>query len=200
VRTESPPAPGRAGPDRWRGLLHDVGHGLAAVSYLAEALRADPALSGTARARLDLLARELERLLALVAGESGGTAEPVELRGLLAELAAARDRPGHAAVLVRPGAGVRLRTAPIPLWRMLTNLVDNAVRAAGPGGEVQLGARTERDRVAVEITDDGPGFDRAPPGVGLGVVRGLARACGARLLLERRVPRGTRARLVFPAD
>ena len=41
----------------------------------------------------------------------------------------------EAAVMLRPGPEVQVMASPVLLWRVLTNLVDNAVRAAGrPAG------------------------------------------------------------------
>ena len=200
MRTETPPAPARSDPDRrWRGLLHDLGHGLATVSYLADDMRTDPALSGTARHRLELMGRDLARLLDLVAGDPAPP-EPVDVRVLLGQVAAARDC-GSPVLALRPGEPVMLCTDPTLLWRMVSNLVDNAVRAAGPGGVVELAAADDAGAVRLEITDDGPGIGGGPAGtasMGLGIVTGLARACGGELHLDAAGPRGTCARLVFP--
>ncbi|WP_243788236.1 sensor histidine kinase KdpD [Saccharopolyspora gloriosae] len=208
MRTESLPAPAPPGAERCqRGLLHDLGHGLAAVSYLAEGMRADGELPPAAMARLEVLSRELARLLDLVAsGAEPAEAAPVELRGLLARLATARARAGAPALRVRPGGPVLVQADETAVWRMLSNLVDNAMRAAGPGGVVELGITRHPapddgpGTVTVEIVDDGPGFGRGPggaSGLGLGIVTGLARECGARLHLDSAPLRGTRARLVF---
>lgn len=221
VRTESLPAPAPPGAERClRGLLHDLGHGLAAVSYLAEGVRADGELSPAAADRLEVMSRELARLLDLVAsGAVPAEPAPVELRDLLARLATVRARAGAPTLMVRPGAPVAVRADATAVWRMISNLVDNAMRAAGPGGVVELGvtrhpspdATAQREAlgepgfasgtVTVEIVDDGPGFGSGPggaEGLGLGIVTGLARECGARLHLDPAPLGGTRARLVFP--
>lgn len=205
VRTGSLPAPAPPGADRWlRGLLHDLGHGLAAASYLTEGMRAEAELPARARDRLELVHQELVRLLELVsAGGAPGEPVAVELRGLLGGLAASRAGAGAPTLLVRPGAPVHVRADPAAVWRMLANLLDNAARAAGPGGVVELGAtRHPGGAVTAEVVDDGPGLGRAPAagsGLGLGIVTALAQSCGARLHLDPAPRRGTRARLVFPA-
>ncbi|GAB2674252.1 hypothetical protein GCM10027271_38840 [Saccharopolyspora gloriosae] len=209
VRTESLPAPAPPAAERClRGLLHDLGHGLAAVSYLAEGMRADGALPPAATDRLEVMSQELARLLDLVAsGAAPAEPVPVELHGLLGRLATARARAGAPTLLVRPGAPVPVRADATAVWRMLSNLLDNAMRAAGPHGVVELGitrspaAEPGGGTATVEISDDGPGFGRGPDGaagLGLGIVTGLAQECGARLHLDPAPLRGTRARLVFP--
>jgi signal transduction histidine kinase len=87
---------------------------------------------------------------------------------------------------------------------VITNLVDNAVRAAGPTGRVRLGvhpARSVGQDVVIDVVDDGPGFPFGPPGSslrGLELVNRLLTACGGRLELHEAAPHGTRARVVLP--
>jgi len=129
-------------------------------------------------------------------------AEPVEVSEALTR-AATRH----------PGAGVRVETAgesglvvplgPGELDRVLTNLVDNAVRHAR--SRVVVSAQQVADRVRITITDDGPGipagerdrmrerFTRLDPargrdsggtGLGLAIVAALVDRRGGRLLLD----------------
>ncbi|CAN5808837.1 ATP-binding protein [soil metagenome] len=68
------------------------------------------------------------------------------------------------------------------LNQVWTNLVANAADAVGPGGRIVLRARSEDDRVLIEVEDDGPGisesdlphvfdafFTTKPPGKGVGL-------------------------------
>lgn len=188
-----------------RGMLHDLGHGLATLSVLLEAARGDASFDDPL---LDLVERETARLLA-VAHRGAGYApavEPVGLRDFLEQVAVPARYAGAAAVVVSPGPEVLVRTDPALLWRIVSNLVGNAVRAAGPAGTVELvvfetpGAGG-RD-VVLDITDDGPGFDRGPSGaagLGLDIVRRLLGSCGGRLEIHAGRPRGTRMRVVLPA-
>ncbi|WP_093146387.1 sensor histidine kinase [Saccharopolyspora antimicrobica] len=184
-----------------RSLLHDLGHGLATLSYLADGLRADPGLPGDALHRLRLMELELDRLLQLV-----DLREPREeafaLRELLTQLVAVTALRGPADVVLVEGPELTIRTDQTLLWRMVTNLLDNAVRAAGRGGRVAVAVREVLGEVRVEITDDGPGFGNGPRGsasLGLGIVLALAQRCGAELRVDPAPGGGTCARLVFPA-
>ncbi len=55
--------------------------------------------------------------------------------------------------------------SPALLWRVLTNVVDNAARAAGPSGRVgvTVGSGRAAPRAAIEVIDDGPGFGQGRP-------------------------------------
>jgi signal transduction histidine kinase len=108
--------------------------------------------------------------------------------------------------------------------RVVDNLVENALRALepGPGGHMVLGARRGgladgRPAVVLAVSDDGPGFppgalprvfDRtyradaarsgAGSGLGLTIVRDLARAHGGDAIAENLAPRGARVSVVLP--
>ncbi len=187
-----------------RGLLHDVGHGLATLSYLADGLREDPQVPGGARYRLELMAEELVRLRELLDLRAEPAAERVAVRDLLERLAAVTALSTGVAVEVLPGEDAVLRTDRTLLWRMVRNLLDNAVRAAGQRGRVQIALERDADEVVIDVVDDGPGFGAGPAGsasLGLRVVRGLAEECGASVRQAcRGAERGARVGLAFPAD
>jgi signal transduction histidine kinase len=193
-----------------RGLLHDLGHDLLTVSCLAQSVLSDTGISEKTRRRVSLIGQETTRLMELVR-TTGGTAQVpavVDVRELLREIATLADQANTVSVTVLPGETVLLHTDEQTLWRMLTNLVGNAVRAAGAErgpGTVELTV-TRSTVVAIEVSDNGAGFgcgDGAPNGwmsLGLAIVSGLAGRIGARVLTSRREPRGTTVRLEFPAE
>ncbi|MFD7104238.1 sensor histidine kinase [Streptomyces celluloflavus] len=218
---------------RQRQLVADASHELrnpiAAVrSRLEVALAGEPgpALAEAVRAalgdteRLQRIAADL-LLLARLDAHPPRAAEPVDLALLAAEEAARRRAP-RVPLAVRAQAPVPVRGDPAQLERLLTNLVDNALRYAAsrvritaeplPGGGARL-----------EVADDGPGIapadrelvferfarldaardrERGGSGLGLAIARGLARAHGGDLTVAGE-PDGllTGARLVasFPA-
>ncbi|MDR7300166.1 sensor histidine kinase [Haloactinomyces albus] len=184
-----------------RGLLHDLGQGLGTLSLLTDGIHDDPALSAETRYRLKLMAQELSRLVDLAALPVGEPIlDTVDVRELLGQLVSLTALSSRATVVLRPGADVALCTDRTLLWRMVVNLVDNAVRAAGPDGTVEIAVGDECG-VVVEVIDDGPGFGDGPGGVasqGLGIVLDLARRCGAHLQVCPAEHGGTCARLVFP--
>ena len=113
--------------------------------------------------------------------------------------------------------GVVVRADPATSQRLLTNLVDNAVRHArsgvcvavvsGPGGAVLSVTDDgpgipagDRERVFDRFTriDSGRGRDSGGAGLGLAIVRELVRAHGGTVTLEDAEP-GLRAVVTLPA-
>jgi signal transduction histidine kinase len=102
------------------------------------------------------------------------------------------------------------------LTQMLVNLVENALRHAGPDAHVRVAAAEAGARATVSVVDDGPGvpepereklFDRfyrlersrSTPGSGLGLalVAAIARLHGAAVVLDDAAP-GLRVAVAFP--
>ena len=106
---------------------------------------------------------------------------------------------------------------PVALKRLVSNLVENALKY---GGRARGRAFSEDGMAIIEIDDDGPGvppadlervfepFYRGEPsrnretggmGLGLAVVRSLARAHGGDVTLANRLGGGLRATVKLPA-
>ncbi|QFU87261.1 sensor histidine kinase KdpD [Amycolatopsis sp. YIM 10] len=185
-------------------FLHDLGHSLATLSYLVEAVRADGSLREDTRRRVDAIEQETHRLLgavrhAMSPGDRPRTAV-VDVREVLEQIVSLVSLAGETTVVLLPGKPVSLLVDESLLWRMVTNLIDNAVRAAGPGGRVEVSAGEERGVITVEVADDGPGFGAGPAGwasLGLGIVERLAEACGCGFQVMTAGSGGTRVRLAF---
>jgi len=122
-----------------------------------------------------------------------------------------------------PEAGeILVRADPDAFAQILINLVDNAVKFSAKAArhEVEIGCRLLRDRMEFRVRDYGPGvpqdqmkeifrlFYRAEgaltretlgTGIGLALVKGLARAMGGSVDLVNRDP-GAEFRLILPAQ
>jgi signal transduction histidine kinase len=190
-----------------RGVLHDLGHQLMTLSLLAEAVRADAALTGQARRRMELVEQEMFRAMDMItdhlsASEPGPTAsgpDPLDIRDLAGQAAQLAGVAYGATVELLPGRPTILRISPADAWRVLSNLVDNAARSAGPDGRVEISVRQEIDTV-IDVLDNGPGFGQGPAGsagLGLSVVRELLERTDGQLDFTARPGGGTRARVVF---
>jgi len=190
-----------------RGLLHDLGHEMTTLSYLVEAVRGDVSLPADSGHRLELLSLEMSRLLDIIrhglTGEVAGGAEPVSVRELATQLARLAQVTYAAEVSLLPGADVAVAVNRVLLWRVLSNVLDNAVRAAGPAGRVTLGIRPGDDVAIIDVTDDGPGFGAGPPGaasLGLEVVTSLLESCGGSLAVQAPPEGGTTVLVTLPRE
>ncbi len=192
---------------RIRGLRHDLGHQILTLSLLAESVRDDKTLSADSRRRMELVVHEMLRALDMITDYipadasrlAGGDSASVDVRALADEIRQLAELACETSVVLRPGRPAIVRVSPTLLWRVVTNLVDNAVRAAGPGGHVEIGVRQEIDTV-IEIADDGPGFGNGPDGaagLGLSVARQLLDVAGGRLEIGHLPGGGTCARVIF---
>ena len=105
--------------------------------------------------------------------------------------------------------------------QMLLNVISNAIKFTDAGGWVRISARVEKDMVELVVSDNGIGiaehdlpklgnpfvqadisYDRSYDGAGLGlsVVKGLARLHGGRLEISSRLGHGTTATIVLPLE
>jgi two-component system sensor histidine kinase MtrB len=150
-----------------------------------------------------------------------------EVLRVTAERFTARASSDGSTIEVVEGAdGLSLAADRLALDRILANLVDNAlaVLAARGGGHVRLSARIVEPAasgsgpaIAFSVADDGPGFppggaeraferfyrgdpSRSGPGSGLGltIVRELARAHGGFTIAENLSPHGARVSAILP--
>lgn len=183
-----------------RRFLDDLGHELSLLSALVELVR-DADVDAITRNQIDLIEQETERLCALVRDRVVKAPEPgiLHVRPLLEQLVSLTAASDGVQVLFSSENDVRMRIDGRLLWRMVSNLLENAIRAAGPRGRVEVVASGGQD-VLIEIGHDAPGGKPSANGsspLALSLVSGLARACGGRLVV-RAADRGTYAQLVFP--
>jgi signal transduction histidine kinase len=189
-----------------RGLLHDLGHEVTTLSYLVDAVRGDTSLPADSGYRLELLSLEMSRMRDIIrhglAGDGAGDAGPVNVRDLAAQLAELAQAAYAADVTLLPGPAAVVTISPVLLWRVLSNVVANAARAAGRTGTVTMAVR-QAGTTVIDVTDDGPGFGAGPPGtasLGLEVVTALLESCGGALAVERPPRGGTSVLVALPAD
>jgi len=187
--------------DRLRLLLHDLRHYVAAGLLLYdEGELTDDEL----RSRLRTGQRLFHQLSAVVDREATGVDPPpmpIDV-GELVEDCVSIFRHGHPGLDVQTSVCGELacqidREA---LHRALTNVVENAARAAGDRGRVTVQAWSDTDVVLVEVTDDGRGFGQIPHGSGHGLqtVNEVVRSAHGTLEIRSGPDAGTRVRLVIP--
>jgi signal transduction histidine kinase len=209
-----------------RGALHDLRNPLQLVrGFVATALQSPGVPDEVARelrvaqgaaARAIDLAETL--LLAEVPQRYRPKIEPLDVASIVAEVAAQAARVAEAA-----GVTLRLDVPPgLPcaigdrrsLYRILDNLILNALRHTAAGGQVAIGADCEDGRVGLHISDTGRGMpgrelqrllhgrpDDAPAKgrLGLWIVRHLVTGMGGELQGDSRPGEGVSLSVALPA-
>jgi two-component system sensor histidine kinase KdpD len=183
-----------------RAVSHDLRSPLTAISAAAGAL-GSPTLDTDQRSELtDVITTETARLTRLVedlldlSRLESGTAEPRPEPSSIEEVV---DAAARAPSLRDARLDIELdddlppvQADPVQLERVLSNLLENAVRYSSNGEPVAVRASTTGTRLQLRITDHGPGiaaddlerifepFYRAPGAAGRGSGLGLAIAKG----------------------
>lgn len=168
--------------------------------------------------RLGHMERQVRDMLTFVRGEAPPS-ETLDAADLLRQLREAIDpqllaagASCEASLDCPPGRTVDVNRDGV--IGAVLNLVDNALQAGGAGTRIGLRVVAGAGRIGIEIRDDGPGmsedvlrrvgqdfFSTRPGGTGLGiaVVRSVARAHGGELDIHSRPGEGTRACLWLAA-
>jgi signal transduction histidine kinase len=163
--------------DTIRALLHDLRQPLAAILLLSGTEAGDIArkmegISGQARWLADLV----ETVLSGAAGDEVGSTDLVHVvEAAVARATATADCTIAVGILETPEVWAR----PVALSRALACVLDNAIRAAGPGGRVDVGVHTAGDGIHLTVADDGPGLGQVAgrTSLGLTTTRAMVAAC-----------------------
>ncbi len=192
---------------------HELRSPMTALSLQAQRLSGSD-MPGDAQERLHALQQGIERnrhlldqLLAMARAQepSAHEAGPVALQDVfrrvledLMPLAEARQID----IGMAEGPDVRLRMHAVDVMTVVKNLVDNAIRYAPEGGQVDLSARVKDGNVLIEVEDNGPGvpaservrvFDafyrvagsgQAGSGLGLSIAKAIVDCWGGQIELH----------------
>lgn len=199
---------------------HDLRQPLYAIMLLIEnmrrrapvgAERETAALRTCARTIDELLDRMLE-IARLESGKAEAQIEETPLQGIFERLMLEFGPEAQAREinLTCVATSVVIKTDAHLLTCILRNFLSNALRYSA-GGKVLMGARRQRDRVRIEVLDQGPGIaqehmeaifepfyqignaERAPEkghGLGLSIARGMATMMGAEIEARSRLGHG----------
>jgi signal transduction histidine kinase len=172
---------------------------------------------------LSHLIDDLFELSRIEAGALTLTREPVMVGDLISD-ALERLRPQAEArsVALTGSADAALPAVSLDahhISRVLTNLIENALRHTPAGGQVQVQARRDGARLSLEVIDTGEGiaaadlphvFDRfyrgeksrsresGGAGLGLSISKGIVEAHGGTIRAESLQPHGTRVSVMLP--
>lgn len=172
--------------------------------------------------RLDHLTRELYDLATIESGQLELEHESVDLRGLVRDVIADFGPEATSVGLdfrQEIAENTVVRTDRRGLYRILSNLVDNAVKYNRKGGWVEVWAGTEGDEITIRVSDSGEGIppgelravsqrfyrvDRARTpgqgglGLGLAIVKHMVQYMGGKLDLRSREGVGTTVTITLP--
>jgi K+-sensing histidine kinase KdpD len=212
-------------------LSHDLRTPLTALVGASAALCEDRLEVGQRRAFSHMVAEEARRLNRLVTNlleltrlESGGVRAkqvPQTIDEVIGSALCRLERQLEGRC-VRTDVPEHIPMAafdPVLIEQVIINLVENAMRHAGPSSPIEIASRFEVDRILVEVADHGPGvrsgdeekvFDklyrgpnavRGDGGVGLGltICRAIVTAHDGRIWLENRKGGGAVVRFTLPA-
>jgi signal transduction histidine kinase len=207
-------------------IAHELGNPLNAISGHVQLLARDRTCPEPVREQVQVIDREVKRMTSVIrrfldsARALTPRPEPVELAELLDEalslnvsaearkrLEVVRDVPPEIGVAAVDPALVR---------HVLGNFLSNAVDAMPRGGRLSVRARRSGDRLALAVSDTGPGIDpetrkrifepfftTKPPGqgtgLGLAICREIAAALHGHVDVESHPGRGSTFTLIVPA-
>lgn len=189
---------------QYRLIRHDIQHQIGTIMLLAQVVSGANDVGRATRVRIDQLLGETRWLDELIRAYDRDC-EPAPVQPLRADAVV-----GEAVAALGAATGVRVSFVATPtwavvdrlgLWRAVRNILDNACRAAGPGGQVRVRVAEVDGAAVIDTCDDGPGFGAGPAGlaqVGLGIVREVAEASGGTVDIDRSDLGGCRVRLVLP--
>jgi signal transduction histidine kinase len=196
-------------------LLHEVRSPVAALVAIADAY---PGADAARRQRLLELAEaalvSIERLL-VEAPTVSLRAERLDVGRIARDAAETAALTSGYSVVSRTEAGLSVIGDPERLRQALDNLIGNGIGHSREGGEVTVSTAARGTSIAIEVADEGDGIpaadlermfepgvrlttDRPGSGLGLAVVRAIARAHGGEVEVESTPGQGSTFRLVLP--
>ncbi len=207
-------------------IAHELGNPLNAISGHVQLLAREPGCPEPMREQLEVVGREVRRMTAIIrrfldsARELTPHPEAVELRQVVDEAlslnvsAEARDRLEVTCDV--PGDLGPVAVDPSLVRHVLGNFLSNAVDAMAEGGRLEVRARRVGDRIAISVSDTGPGigpeerkrifepfYTTKPPGkgtgLGLSICREIAAALHGHIDVESQRGQGATFTLVVPA-
>jgi signal transduction histidine kinase len=175
-----------------RELCHDLAVPATSIKLLTHVAAAESDPGPAMLARLRQISEEASRIADICGyfldqpGDAGP--QPVDTGAadlhILAAETADSMRWRYSGVVSVTTEPATVAAHPVVVIRILTNLLDNACRAAGPGGRVQVTVRRDGGQASLVIADSGPGFGHAESGkasLGLSIVAAMVRRGGGSL-------------------
>ncbi len=201
-------------------VIHDLKNLVAQLSLLlanAEKHKHNPEFQADMLDTVENAVARMNKVLAqLRRGSDTAQAQSIALADILADAAASKQAFKLRPAVDLPPASLRVRAERERLTRAIGHLLQNALEATPPGGQVTLRGFLESAQAIVEIADTGSGMDEefirtrlfqpfdSTKGAGMGIgayeCRETVRALGGQLEVDSTPGRGTRFRISLPLD
>jgi len=201
-------------------VIHDLKNLVAQLSLLlanAEKHKHNPEFQADMLETIENAVARMNKVLAqLRRGSDETRAQSVALAAILNEAAASKQAFKLRPALDLPPPSLRVRAERERLTRAVGHLLQNALEATPPSGQVTLRGFEEAGQAIVEISDSGSGMDDtfirtrlfqpfdSTKGAGMGIgayeCRETIRALGGQLEVDSVPGRGTRFRISLPLD
>jgi len=201
-------------------VIHDLKNLIAQLSLLlanAEKHKDNPEFQADMLDTVENAVARMNKVLAqLRRGSDQAQAQSVALADILTDAAASKHAFKLRPAVDLPPASLRVRAERERLTRAIGHLLQNALEATPPSGQVTLRGFEESAQAIVEITDSGIGMDDtfirtrlfqpfdSTKGAGMGIgayeCRETILALGGQLEVDSTPGRGTRFRISLPLD
>jgi len=201
-------------------VIHDLKNLVAQLSLLlanAEKHKHNPEFQADMLDTIENAVARMNKVLAqLRRGSDEAQAQSVALADILSEAAASKQAFKLRPTLALPPAHLHVRAERERLTRAIGHLLQNALEATPPSGQVTLRGFEESGQAMIEITDSGSGMDDdfirtrlfqpfdSTKGAGMGIgayeCRETLRALGGTIEVDSMPGSGTRFRLSLPLD
>jgi signal transduction histidine kinase len=188
---------------RLRQICHDARQELAVIAALIDRVLSAQQLSVDQEDDLLAVRRVTSELAAAMRETAVGDAvsAPTDISAILRTVAIQSAVVDGARITVAVDDRLTLNCSATQARRVVRNLIENARRAAGPDGWVELRATRVAGELLIEVEDSGSGFGSAPPGlasIGLSVVHDWLATAGGRLRIDDGPGHGALVQLWFP--
>ncbi|MFN3169957.1 MAG: ATP-binding protein [Hyphomicrobiales bacterium] len=205
--------------DQRTAMLSGVSHDLRTILTrfkLELALLSDEKAAQEMGRDVDEMQAMLEGYLAFARGDDGEVSIPSDVEALLDDIAHTAKATDHEVTVSFQGSAIA-SVKPLAFKRLVTNLVNNALRHADT---VTVHAERKTEELVVSVDDDGPGIpeakredvfrpfyrldearnlDESGTGLGLAIARDIARAHGGDITLHDSSLGGLKATITIPA-
>jgi K+-sensing histidine kinase KdpD len=190
-------------------LCHDITLSLATVRTLAELASGEPDVPPPVMRRLQQVASEAKTITALCGNVLDPPKEASAVRlDLVAAKAVESARLATTTAVELCAEPVEVLGHSSSIWRLITNLVDNACRVAGPRGNVRVSVGRSEAGVYLDVADSGHdrregtrerrSSQRHGPPLGLRIVGEIVEAHSGLIQARRSELGGTGLLTVFP--